>query len=91
MPRTNGYELMAHLRQNPETANIPVMVVTSRAGMKHRDKAMKQGAIEFLVKPVQEEQFVSVVQRLIGAAGAAPANSVDVRARAGALQLRGRA
>jgi len=68
MPRTNGYELMAHLRQNPATADIPVMVVTSRAGAKHRDKAIKQGAIEFLVKPVQEEQFVAVVSRLIGAA-----------------------
>lgn len=84
MPRTNGYELMAHLRSNPETKDIPVMVVTSRAGMKHRDKAMKQGAIEFLVKPVQEEQFVAVVQRLIGPVGA------PVPASAGALQLQGR-
>lgn len=68
MPRTNGYELMAHMRQNPATKDVPVMVVTSRAGAKHRDKAMKQGAIEFLVKPVQEEQFVAVVARLIGPA-----------------------
>ncbi len=85
MPRTNGYELMAHLRQNPDTKDVPVMVVTSRAGMKHRDKAMKQGAIEFLVKPVQEEHFVSVVQRLIGPAGA------PIPARPAALQLQGRA
>jgi len=46
MPRTNGYELMMHLRQTPETKHIPVMVVTSRAGAKHRERAMKEGAAE---------------------------------------------
>jgi chemosensory pili system protein ChpA (sensor histidine kinase/response regulator) len=68
MPRTNGYELMTHLRQNPETRDIPVMVVTSRAGAKHREQALRQGAIAFLVKPVQEEQFVAAVAAVIGAA-----------------------
>ena len=68
MPRTNGYELMMHLRQTPETHNIPVMVVTSRAGTKHRDRAMKEGARAFLTKPVQDEQLIASVQELIGAA-----------------------
>jgi chemosensory pili system protein ChpA (sensor histidine kinase/response regulator) len=69
MPRTNGYELMAHLRQAPETRHIPVMVVTSRAGAKHKDRAMHEGAAAFLVKPVQEDQFIAAVAALIGAAG----------------------
>jgi len=68
MPRTNGYELMMHLRQTPETRHIPVMVVTSRAGEKHRDRAMKEGAAAFLTKPVQDEQLIAAVQDLIGAA-----------------------
>jgi chemosensory pili system protein ChpA (sensor histidine kinase/response regulator) len=67
MPRTNGYELLAHLRQNPHTHDIPVMVVTSRAGAKHRDRAMKEGASAFLTKPVQEDHFLASVGRLIGA------------------------
>ena len=70
MPRTNGYELMAHLRQNPETRRIPVMVVTSRAGAKHKDRALKEGATAFLTKPVQEDQFVAAVSELIGSASA---------------------
>jgi chemosensory pili system protein ChpA (sensor histidine kinase/response regulator) len=70
MPRTNGYELIAHLQQNPETKRIPVMVVTSRAGAKHRDRAMKEGASAFLTKPVQEDQFLAAVAELIGTAGA---------------------
>jgi chemosensory pili system protein ChpA (sensor histidine kinase/response regulator) len=66
MPRTNGYELLAHLRNDPQTRATPVMVVTSRAGMKHRERAMKEGASAFLTKPVQEEQFLAAVGRLIG-------------------------
>ena len=66
MPRTNGYELLSHLRQNPETRGIPVMVVTSRAGAKHRERALKEGASTFLTKPVQEDHFISAVARLIG-------------------------
>jgi len=66
MPRMNGYELMAHLRQDPVTRRIPVLVVTSRAGAKHRDRAMKEGASVFLTKPVQEDQLVAAVDSLIG-------------------------
>ncbi|MGB0034604.1 MAG: hybrid sensor histidine kinase/response regulator [Candidatus Acidiferrales bacterium] len=66
MPRLNGYELMAHLRQNPVTRRIPVLVVTSRAGAKHRDRALKDGASAFLTKPVQEDQLLSTVANLIG-------------------------
>jgi len=66
MPRMNGYELMAHLRQDPVTRRIPVLVVTSRAGARHRDRAMKEGAMGFLTKPVQEDQLLATVEGLIG-------------------------
>lgn len=66
MPRMTGYELMAQLRQSPATRRIPVMVVTSRAGAKHRDRAMKEGAVAFLTKPVQEDQLTEAVEQLIG-------------------------
>ncbi len=66
MPRMTGYELMVQLRQSPSTRRIPVMVVTSRAGAKHRDRAMKEGAAAFLTKPVQEEQLIAAVEQLVG-------------------------
>jgi chemosensory pili system protein ChpA (sensor histidine kinase/response regulator) len=66
MPRMNGYELMSHLRQDPATRQIPVMVVTSRAGAKHRDRAMKEGAVGFLTKPVQEDKLIETVEQIIG-------------------------
>jgi chemosensory pili system protein ChpA (sensor histidine kinase/response regulator) len=79
MPRTNGYELLSHLRQDAKTRNIPVMVVTSRAGAKHRDRAMKEGAMAFLTKPVQEDQFIAAVGKLIGS----PAGTALEKAAAG--------
>ncbi|HEY2459453.1 MAG TPA: response regulator [Candidatus Acidoferrum sp.] len=73
MPRMTGYELMAQLRQSPTTRRIPVMVVTSRAGAKHRDRALKEGAVAFLTKPVQEDQLIAAVEQLIGAEATRPA------------------
>ncbi|HEV3136972.1 MAG TPA: response regulator, partial [Pirellulales bacterium] len=72
MPRMTGYELMVQLRQSPVTRRIPVMVVTSRAGAKHRDRAIKEGAAAFLTKPVQEDQLISAIEQLIGAEAARP-------------------
>jgi len=69
MPRMNGYELMAHLRQGAAAAPFPILVVTSRAGAKHRDRAVKEGAAAFLTKPVQEDQLLSIVEDLIGVEG----------------------
>jgi len=72
MPRMTGYELMVQLRQTPSTRRIPVMVVTSRAGAKHRDRAMKEGAAAFLTKPVQEDQLINAVEQLMGMEVARP-------------------
>jgi len=72
MPRMTGYELMVQLRQSPSTRRIPVMVVTSRAGAKHRDRAMKEGAVAFLTKPVQEDQLTDAVEKLIGTEASQP-------------------
>ena len=81
MPRMNGYELMAHLRQDPLTRRIPVLVVTSRAGAKHRDRALKEGALGFLTKPVQEDQLIAAVENLIGSEAPQGRPSVAIPSR----------
>jgi len=43
-----------------------VMVVRSRAGAKHKERALKEGALAFMTKPVQDDQFVAEVAKLIG-------------------------
>ena len=65
MPRMDGYELLATLRQT-EAPATPVVMVTSRAGEKHRQKAFSLGATDYLVKPYQEEQLIGLVRELAG-------------------------
>ncbi|MBI4748482.1 MAG: Hpt domain-containing protein [Acidobacteria bacterium] len=64
MPRMDGYELTATVRSNNALKHIPIVMLTSRAGEKHRRKAMDVGATDYLVKPYQEEVLLGVMRRL---------------------------
>ena len=64
MPRMDGYELLSTLRSIPETRDIPMVMVTSRSGDKHRQKAFDLGASDYLVKPYQDEQLIALIQQL---------------------------
>jgi chemosensory pili system protein ChpA (sensor histidine kinase/response regulator) len=64
MPRMDGYELLAALRSQAAWADIPAVMITSRAGDKHRRKAMELGASDYLVKPYQDETLCAVIRRL---------------------------
>lgn len=71
MPRMDGYEFLASLRRDDRFRRTPVVMVTSRAGDKHRAKAMELGATDYLVKPFEDRKLLSLVQQLIQAAAAA--------------------
>ena len=74
MPRMDGYELTATLRGQQAFQQVPVVILTSRAGEKHRRKAFELGATEYLVKPFQDDTLRDVVRRVTReAAGALPA------------------
>jgi chemosensory pili system protein ChpA (sensor histidine kinase/response regulator) len=64
MPRMDGYELLAALRTETVWANIPTVMITSRAGDKHRNKAMELGASDYIVKPYRDEVLCSTIRRL---------------------------
>ena len=66
MPVMHGYELLAELKRSPRLSHIPVAVLTSRAGEKHRQKAAEMGAQDYLVKPFDEEAIIALAQRLTG-------------------------
>ncbi|WP_439624861.1 hybrid sensor histidine kinase/response regulator [Gemmata sp.] len=70
MPRMDGYELLSTLRATAAHQNLPVVMLTSRAGDKHRRKAMELGATAYLVKPYQPAELLRVLR---AAAAAAPA------------------
>ena len=51
MPGMDGYEVMASLRSQPRTAQIPVIFLTGRTGMEHEMRALEMGAEDFIAKP----------------------------------------
>jgi chemosensory pili system protein ChpA (sensor histidine kinase/response regulator) len=64
MPRMDGYQLLSTLRAQEAYHELPVVILTSRAGDKHRQKAFDLGATEYLVKPYQDEALLNLVRRL---------------------------
>lgn len=74
MPRMDGYELMSTLKAHEAYRNIPLVVLTSRAGEKHRRKALETGASEYIVKPYQDEVMLNIIRHLVSVSrGAIPA------------------
>jgi chemosensory pili system protein ChpA (sensor histidine kinase/response regulator) len=65
MPVMHGYDLMVEMKKSPELMNIPIIVLTSRAGEKHRQKAMDMGARDYLVKPFEEQEMLSALKKLL--------------------------
>lgn len=64
MPRMDGYEFLSTIRANEAFKHLPVIMVTSRAGDKHRRKAMDLGATAYLVKPFQDEFLLRTLRDL---------------------------
>jgi len=62
MPGVNGYQATRTLANDPETRRIPVIMVTSKAQETDRIWGMRQGAVDYLVKPVSAEQLVEKAQ-----------------------------
>ena len=66
MPKLNGYEVIQGLRSRPLTQQTPIIVMTSRAGDKHRQMAIDIGASSYIAKPVDERSLIQEVKRWIG-------------------------
>ncbi len=65
MPVMHGYDLMSEMKKSPELRNIPIIVLTSRAGEKHRQKALEMGAQDYLVKPFEEQEMLGALKKLL--------------------------
>jgi chemosensory pili system protein ChpA (sensor histidine kinase/response regulator) len=65
MPRMDGYEFAKHVRNAPETANTPIMMVTSRVSEKHRARAIELGINDYVGKPYQEQELLDAVRSLL--------------------------
>jgi chemosensory pili system protein ChpA (sensor histidine kinase/response regulator) len=72
MPRMDGYEVAAEVRRNPRTARIPIIMITSRVGEKHRSRAIELGVDDYLGKPYQEGQLLEAIEPLLARGRTAP-------------------
>jgi len=64
MPQMDGYTTVRHLRQQPETALIPVVIVTALNDVPNQVRAIEAGADDFLGKPVDERLLIAKVKLL---------------------------
>jgi chemosensory pili system protein ChpA (sensor histidine kinase/response regulator) len=65
MPRMDGYEVAAHLRNDPRLVDVPIIMITSRVGEKHRARAIELGVDDYLGKPYQESQLLDAIEPLV--------------------------
>jgi twitching motility two-component system response regulator PilH len=66
MPGMNGFQATRELARDPQTAAIPVLMVTTKGLETDKIWGMRQGAVDYLVKPVTEAQLVDKVRAALG-------------------------
>ena len=65
MPRMDGYELARHMRNTEELKSIPIIMITSRTGDKHRQLALDLGVRRYLGKPYQEAELLDNIYSVL--------------------------
>jgi chemosensory pili system protein ChpA (sensor histidine kinase/response regulator) len=66
MPRMDGFELATTMRNDPRLKDIPIIMITSRTGDKHRQRAMDIGVNMYMGKPYQEHDLIENICTLTG-------------------------
>jgi len=65
MPRMDGFEVATYVRNDERLKDLPIIMITSRTGSKHKEKAMEIGVNQYLGKPYQEEELMSNINNLL--------------------------
>ena len=66
MPRMDGFEVATLVRHNPRIKNLPIIMITSRTGEKHRERAFQLGVNCYMGKPFQEQELLENIHELLG-------------------------
>jgi chemosensory pili system protein ChpA (sensor histidine kinase/response regulator) len=67
MPRMDGFEVAGRVRHNSRLQHMPIIMITSRTGDKHRERALTLGVDKYLGKPYQELVLLDAIYELTGA------------------------
>ncbi len=65
MPRMDGYELAEHMKADPRLRDVPIIMITSRTGEKHRQRAFDLGVDRYLGKPYQEAELLAQIGEVL--------------------------
>jgi chemosensory pili system protein ChpA (sensor histidine kinase/response regulator) len=65
MPRMDGYEFATHVRNDERVSDVPIIMITSRVGDKHRARAIEIGVNDYLGKPYQDSQLLESIRKLL--------------------------
>jgi chemosensory pili system protein ChpA (sensor histidine kinase/response regulator) len=65
MPRMDGFELATHMRNTAQLKGIPIIMITSRTGDKHRQRALGIGVNRYLGKPYQESELLENITAVL--------------------------
>lgn len=66
MPGLNGFQATRQISKAPETANIPIIIVTTKDQETDRVWGLRQGAKDYLTKPIDEKLLISKIKELLG-------------------------
>ena len=83
MPRMDGYEVAAHVRNDARLKDVPIIMITSRVGEKHRARAIEFGVDDYLGKPYQETELLEAIAPLVERTRAAREARVEAAAAQG--------
>jgi chemosensory pili system protein ChpA (sensor histidine kinase/response regulator) len=65
MPRADGFEVATYVRNTEAIARTPILMITSRSGDKHRERAAAIGVDRYLIKPYQEDQLLAELHAVL--------------------------
>lgn len=65
MPRMDGFELARHMRRSEELNHLPIIMITSRTGSKHRKQAIELGVRGYMGKPYKEDELLEGIQTVL--------------------------
>ncbi|RLC61580.1 MAG: two-component system response regulator [Chloroflexi bacterium] len=69
MPKMSGYEACRHLKENPETSNIPVVILSAKGQEGEIKEGLESGAVEYIVKPFAPDELTNQVRDILRRAG----------------------
>jgi chemosensory pili system protein ChpA (sensor histidine kinase/response regulator) len=74
MPRMDGYELATAMKADPRLRDVPIIMITSRSGDKHRQRALDIGVERYLGKPYQEADLLTQIAEVLDARALEPSH-----------------